>query len=157
MTQNLPQSTHLSDKELMHPNEAMLNLLTTQLKFAQDVAHYLSKQSVELTGKTLTELNTHIEQLEKQVQDESNKLLESYGLYSEIHDPESDYILSIMPPPLLSNWNPAPLPSEMVYVLEMEPEADGFFIQYIYSADGRHLSTTKCKQLLGEFKEVSID
>lgn len=157
MMDKLPVSTHISNKELVRPNEGMLNLLTTQLKFAQDTAHFLSKQSVELTGKTLLELHAWIEQLEKQVRDESNKLLEAAGMYSDIDDPESDYICSIMPPPLLSYWDNPPKPHEMVYVVDMEPEADGFFIRHVYSAEGRHLSTTKCQLLLGEAVEVPVD
>ena len=157
MMNNLPQPTHISDKELMRPNEGMLNLLTTQLKFAQDVAHYLSKQSVELTGKTLTELHTWIDSLEKQVRDESNSLLEAEGLWSDIDDPESDYICSIMPPPLLSHYTNPPKPSEKVYVVDDDPDADGFFIRHVYSTEGRHLSTVKCEPLLGESIEVPID
>lgn len=157
MIDKLPVSTHISDKELVQPNEGMLNLLTTQLEFAQDVAQFLSKQSVDLTGKTLLELNAWIAQLEKEVREASNALLEAQGLWSQIDDPESDYIYSIMPPPLLSYYDNPPEPREMVYVVDDEPDADGFFIRHVYNGEGRHMSTVRCEPLLGESIEVPVD
>lgn len=153
----LPESTHISDHELVQPNEGMLNLLTTQLKFAQDVAHFLSKQSVELTGKTLLELNAWIEELEKQVREESNALAAAYGCWSDIDDPEGDYILSIMPPPHLDGYLNDRSSFTKYYVVDEDPDADGFFARHLFDEDGNHVRTDRCEALLGPSISVPVD